>query len=367
MASPSGIPQLGDLAPGSHVGQLYRDQQDLLDTLVPYFAAGLTASERCIWVTAQPLGAAQARAALARAVPDLAQRERAGQIEIVDHKDWYTRSGKMTTEQVIESWLAAEESALAAGFRGLRISGNTYWLGTDEWAAFSDYECRSHAAFQGRKIVALCSYSLARCDESEVVDVLRNHSVSLVRGEQTWEVVHGATAALAALEPNRLHGHQNQPHTVEFYRHTFPVDRVADRLCAALRARHAAVALVTAPHLIELREALAVRNVDIAANLNRGQLQLVDADEVFAAAWTKPGLRLDVIDERVLRPVRDSIALYGHVVAFGELVDVFARNHDRDAAIALEHWWNDQLVRYSIDLARRAERAVSKREQKTPW
>jgi hypothetical protein len=89
MASPSGIPQLGDLAHGSHVGQLYRDSQDLLEMLVPYFASGLVAYERCIWVTSPPLGAAQARAALARRIPDLADREATGQIEIIlAHARW---------------------------------------------------------------------------------------------------------------------------------------------------------------------------------------------------------------------------------------------------------------------------------------
>ncbi len=351
MATPSGIPQLGDLAPGSHVGQLYRDQQDLLDTLVPFFAAGLAANERCIWVTAHPLGASQARAALARVVPDLAQHERSKQIEILDHSAWHTRSGEMTSEQVIESWLSAEEAALRDGYAGLRLSGNTYWLGSEQWASFADYECKVHAAFQGRKIIALCSYSLAKCDEAEVVDVLRNHSISLVRSNDTWEVVHGATAALAALEPNRLHAHQTRPHTVEFYRDTFPAARVAERLCGAMRARHAAAALVTAPHMVELRAALTARDVDIAAAMGRGQLLLVDADEVFARAWTRPGLRTNMVEQLVLRPLRDAIALYGHVVAFGELVDIFARHDDRDGAIALEHWWNDQLIRYSIDLA----------------
>jgi signal transduction histidine kinase len=200
MASPSGIPQLGDLAHGAHVGQLYRDAQDLLEMLVPFFATGLVAYERCIWVTAQPLGAAEARAALARRIPDLADREATGQIEIVDHDAWYLRSGDLTPQQVIDRWLDAEEQALATGYTGLRISGNTAWLRPDQWDAFVDYEARVHAAFQGRKIVALCSYSLGRCHAHEVVDVVRNHSMSLVRAGDDWELVRGATAALSALE-----------------------------------------------------------------------------------------------------------------------------------------------------------------------
>jgi signal transduction histidine kinase len=211
MASPSGIPQLGELAPGAHVGQLYRTQQDLLETLVPFFAAGLAAHERCVWVTSTPVSATQARAALAAAVPDLAHRERIGQIEIIDHGDWYTASGDLSAGDVIAKWLALEEAALRAGYRALRVSGNTNWLRPDQWDAFVEYEMRAHAAFQSRKIVALCSYSLASCHSHDVVDVLRNHSVSIVRTGEAWEVVHGATAALLALEPTPLDVRDNRP------------------------------------------------------------------------------------------------------------------------------------------------------------
>jgi hypothetical protein len=115
MATPSGIPVLGDLAPGSHIGQFYWDQHDLLDTLVPFFAAGLHQHERCIWVCSEPLCAADARSALAKTVPDLADREQRGEIQILDHDEWYLQRGQMSPEQVIQGWLDAERDALAAG------------------------------------------------------------------------------------------------------------------------------------------------------------------------------------------------------------------------------------------------------------
>src|SRR5687768_3457592 len=104
MATPSGIPVLGDLQLGAHIGQFYWDQTDLIETLVPYFTTGLRQMERCIWVCSEPLCAADARCALAAEVPDFAERELGGQIEILDHEQWYTRHGKLGPEAVIESW-----------------------------------------------------------------------------------------------------------------------------------------------------------------------------------------------------------------------------------------------------------------------
>jgi signal transduction histidine kinase/ActR/RegA family two-component response regulator len=203
MAIHSGIPALGDLPTSAHVGQFYWDQADLLDTLVPFFATGLREGDRCIWVCSQPLCAAEARSALEASVCDLAERERAGQIDIFDHHDWYTRHGTSSPEQVLDGWLRAEEEALKAGYRGLRINGNTYWLEPGEWSAFADYEARVHDAFRGRKIIALCSYPLTKCGSQEVVDIMHNHGTSLVRGSRGWDVVHGATAALASVDAGR--------------------------------------------------------------------------------------------------------------------------------------------------------------------
>ncbi|HEY5923470.1 MAG TPA: MEDS domain-containing protein, partial [Kofleriaceae bacterium] len=350
MATPSGIPALGDVQPGAHIGQFYWDQNDLLETLVPFFATGLRQLERCIWVCSQPLCAAEARSALAKAVPDLAERERVHQIAIYDHDEWYVQRGHLTPDQVIEGWLTAEREALAAGYRGLRINGNTHWLGPDEWQAFADYEARVHAAFRDRKIVALCSYPLSKCGSHEVVDVLNNHSASLVPNGGDWNVVHGATAALATVEPDRR-ARTKHAHSVEFYRDRFPTERVADRLLQALHRGVGAAALVTREHGNALRVELLRRDLDVNATIERGQLAILDAEAVFDAAWSRPGLNTDVVADAVRAPIAAIIESYGSCVAFGELVDLFARAGDRDAALELEAWWNVQLEGHPIDLA----------------
>jgi signal transduction histidine kinase len=348
MASPSGIPQLGDLSPGAHVGQLYRTREDLLETLVPFFAAGIAQGERCIWITAQPLCATDARAALGARIPDLAARERAGQIDILDHDAWYTRNGALGTDDVIRGWLDSEREALAHGFTGLRVSGNTYWLQPSQWSDFVDYETRAHAAFQGRKIVALCSYSLGNCAHDEVVDVLRNHPVSLVRAGEGWTVVHGATAALATLEPERVA--LTRPHAVEFFRGDFPAERIAEQLMRALEAGRGAVALARCAHTEKLVSVMLQRGIDVDEKIRSQQLQFLDADDIFSVAWKRPGIDLQVIAQRVLGPLQGMLRTCPEIFAYGELVDLLAQADDADAAIVLERWWNEQIAAHPITL-----------------
>ena len=90
----SGIDIIGDVPWGTHFALFYRTKEDLIDVLVPYFVAGLENNEYCMWVTAEPLDAGEARAKLAAAMPDFGRYVEKGQIEIIPFTDWYKIDGK---------------------------------------------------------------------------------------------------------------------------------------------------------------------------------------------------------------------------------------------------------------------------------
>jgi hypothetical protein len=67
----TGISAIGELLWGTHFCCFYETTQDLLDTLVPYFKAGLENKEPCLWVVSPPLTLKEAKRALGQAVFDL--------------------------------------------------------------------------------------------------------------------------------------------------------------------------------------------------------------------------------------------------------------------------------------------------------
>lgn len=69
-----------------------------------------------MWVTSPPLEMPQARAALTAVVPDLEWRVAAGQIELLDYREWYTPSGKFRVEEVLQGWDARLTAARERGF-----------------------------------------------------------------------------------------------------------------------------------------------------------------------------------------------------------------------------------------------------------
>ena len=210
----TGIQAIGDAPWGTHFCQFYQTREDLVDILVPYFAAGLEDNEFCMWVTSAPLGVDEARKALAGAVKDLDRRIATGQMEIIDYRQWYTKTGGFDADAVLAGWVEKEKEALRRGFEGLRLTGNTFWLDKKDWAGFRDYEAAVNGVIGRHRMIAICTYSLEKCGAPEVFDVVRNHQFALVRQEGRWRIIESG-------EQGRTEAALRQAEVFEaFFRHS---------------------------------------------------------------------------------------------------------------------------------------------------
>jgi hypothetical protein len=186
-----GLPGIAEVPYGVHACHFYDDRDDLAAALAPYIAAGLRNNERCLWITAEPLLADDAKVALARTGIDVEAELRKGALQIRDYSEWYLSDGKPKNGDVVARWLAEEERALADGYRGLRITGNPSFLTEATWSGFMDYESLLNEALKARHIVTLCTYPHTRCGPAEVADVLRRHDWALGRPDTRWKFLPG--------------------------------------------------------------------------------------------------------------------------------------------------------------------------------
>jgi PAS domain S-box-containing protein len=185
----SGINVIGDVPWGTHFCQFYKTKQDLIDILVPYFKAGLESNEFCMWVTSEPLVVAEAQEAMRKAVNDFDEYLRRGQIEIIPYNEWYLLGGRFDDDRVLKGWVSKLEQALARGYSGLRLTGNTLWLERNHWQAFTEYEAKVNNVIGKYKMLAICTYSLEKCDGTAVIDVVKNHQFALIKEEGKWDII----------------------------------------------------------------------------------------------------------------------------------------------------------------------------------
>jgi len=199
-----GIDILSDVPWGTHFCQFYQTKEDLIDILVPYFKAGLENNEFCMWITSEPLSEKEAKKAMREALPDFDRYLKRGQIEIIPHEEWYLEKGSFNIQRVLSGWIDKLDQALAQGYDGLRLTGNTFWLEERDWRNFTEYEEKVNNVIGKYKMMAICSYSLDKCGASEVIDVVSNHQFALIRKEVKWELIESSDLKQAEEEIERV-------------------------------------------------------------------------------------------------------------------------------------------------------------------
>jgi signal transduction histidine kinase/ActR/RegA family two-component response regulator len=342
---------------GTHLCDFFASREELTAGLVPFFAAGLAHHERCLWIVSDPLPAHDAAEALRGVVPDLDQRIRNGQIQILDYVELYVRRGELDGTEVLNGWLEHERQALREGFRGLRVSSNTSWLQRRDWAAFHAYEAQAQQTLRNRRIVALCSYRRERCAAEDVADVLRNHACVLVRRDAGLQLIDtaselrspaGQAVKPAAARPSAAA--ETWTHAVQFTAGEFPAAEIARFLALGLESRQAAIAIASEAHLAALVHECEEAGVEVAAATAKGDLVTLDA-EAALAGFMRGGRPDAALFETIVGTPIARLARGGRRVrAYGEMVDILWLRGERGAALALEDLWNGLLARAPLQL-----------------
>ena len=206
----SGISVVGAMPWGTHMCLFYETTQDLLDTLVPYFKAGLEHHEFCLWILAEPLTEEDARGALRQAVPDLDRHLVERSIEILPYDAWYPTEGAFDLHSVIQGLQEKLAQALARGYAGMRASGTPVWRHEQGWWDFRAYEQELDGVIAHQRMIVLCTYPLAASGAADIFDVARHHQVVVARRRGQWEIVETPELKRAKEEIKRLHDELEQ-------------------------------------------------------------------------------------------------------------------------------------------------------------
>ena len=196
----TGTECIGSVPWGTHFCEFHSTREELADTLVPYFAAGLQQDEFCLWVTSDPSGVEGAKIGLRKAAPYLDRYLDMGQIEIWDCRDWYLRGGHFDADRVFGQWVEKEKRSLDSGYKGLRVTGDMAWLEKGDWPDFMAYEAEVNRVLPQHRMIGLCTYPLDGCPADAVKEVVRNHQFALGRIAGEREMIESSSLKAAKEE-----------------------------------------------------------------------------------------------------------------------------------------------------------------------
>jgi hypothetical protein len=200
----TGIEPVGETPWGTHFCHFYETRDDLLETLLPFFKAGLQAAECCAWVVSEPLSEEEVWQALDRAVPGLDRYVSDHSIEVLNARDVYLAGGEIDLHRIIGNWMAKLERALSKGYEGMRVSGNTAWLEQKHWRDFMEYETELNRGIVDQPMVVLCTYPLTTTGATEFLDVAGTHQFAVAKRRGRWEMVETPQLTQAKAEIVRL-------------------------------------------------------------------------------------------------------------------------------------------------------------------
>ncbi|MDD1779392.1 MAG: PAS domain S-box protein, partial [Candidatus Helarchaeota archaeon] len=159
----------------------------------PYFEAGLSNNEFCMWITSEPLNHEEVKALMRKRIPEFDEYLKKGQIEIKPYSEWYLIDGRFDFQRVLSGWVEKLEEALKKGYDGLRLTGNTFWLeGRGIWDDFNQYEHEVNKIIGNYKMIAICTYSLIQCGAGEILDVVNTHQFALLKHKGSWELIESS-------------------------------------------------------------------------------------------------------------------------------------------------------------------------------
>jgi len=206
----TGIGVVGDVPWGTHFFLFYEAKEDLLETLVPYFRAGLEDGEYCMWVVPEPLTQDEALVALRKEIPGFDRYRDEPNMELVHGRQWYLNDDQLDVALVAEKWNQKLDYALSHGYSGLRLAGSTAWLAKKDWKEFCEYEKEVNDHITESAMTALCTYPLHGSAAAEILDVTRTHQFAIARRQGGWEVIETSELKEAKAEIKKLNDELEQ-------------------------------------------------------------------------------------------------------------------------------------------------------------
>jgi len=175
--------RLKQLTSQDHVCLIYRSRQEQFQTAIPFISIGLQRGEKCIYIV-DVNTPDEILAVLRKRGIDVESAVRSGALIVATKEETCLRSGAFHRDRMLKFWEEAIDSAIAAGFSALRVTGEVTRMsdgpGTERWL---EYESKANQVLRNRPALALCQYDGRWLSPGVVSGVLQTHPL-LVYGRQ---------------------------------------------------------------------------------------------------------------------------------------------------------------------------------------
>lgn len=164
-----------------HICLLYKNRDQQFAAAIPFMRIGLERHEKCVYI-ADENTAAEVLEALRAECDDIDAALDSGSLSIVSKRETYLRQGAFNPDAMIAFLKETTEAAKAAGFAGLRATGEMTWaLGPEPGVErLIEYEAKLNDFLPEYDALAICQYNSDRFDANALLGVIRTHPIAII-------------------------------------------------------------------------------------------------------------------------------------------------------------------------------------------
>ncbi len=171
------------LPAGTHICQIYSEDEDRDESLLQFLLAGLKSSEFCACFS-ENIGAEKVRDRFSREGISLDEVTESGALILSPTDEVYFKDNRFDPDRMLAQIEDCYVGARASGYPGVRIIGEMSPT-IDQVPGGSrliEYESRVNLILREHPITAICQYNANEFDGATIMDVLKVHPMMIVRG-----------------------------------------------------------------------------------------------------------------------------------------------------------------------------------------
>ena len=180
---------IGRIPQGTRLCQFYQDKEELGETLIHYFEAGLANNDLCILITAEPTESSDTRKSLEHGVKNSQGFFESGQLRILDASDCFPTLGKFDVDRHLAAWKEKIGRAQAEGYTGIRTATDISWFNSQNREAFSQYESLISDIISEYPMTTICCYPADRYTPLQYIEIFKNHRFLLSKENSELKLI----------------------------------------------------------------------------------------------------------------------------------------------------------------------------------
>jgi hypothetical protein len=167
----------------SHLCLVYETPEEQFSAIAPFVRFGLERGERNLYVADENAASRVLESLRLRGI-DVDAAIGVGALTTATTREAYLRGGRFDPDGMIHFLGEAVDSAKAAGFSALRITGEMTWAlgGAPGVERLMEYEAKLNRFFPENDSLAICQYNRKRFPSKLVKDVIHTHPLVIFGG-----------------------------------------------------------------------------------------------------------------------------------------------------------------------------------------